>query len=78
MLSKDDFIRLVRDELRLPLANPDLENAFDLRVNWKSIHVVRLAVALEKRTGRKIPVTSLFKVDTIEAIYDLANQPEAA
>lgn len=71
MISKDAFIRIVRDELKLPLANSDLEAEFDQTVNWRSIHVVRLVVALEKKTGQRVPVSRLFKERTTGGIYNL-------
>ena len=71
MISKDDFIRVVRDELKLPLGNADLESDFDQVVHWRSIHVVRLVVALEKKTGRRVPVSSLFRERTTAGIYAL-------
>jgi acyl carrier protein len=71
VISRTDFISLIRDELKLPLANADLESDFDQRLSWRSIHVVRLAVQLEKRTGRKIPIADLFDETTPAGIYDL-------
>ncbi len=71
MISRTDFIRLIRDELRLPLANADLESDFDQRLSWRSIHVVRLAVLLEKRTGTRIPIRDLFAAHTPAGIYAL-------
>jgi acyl carrier protein len=71
VISRNDFIRIIRDELKLPLANADLESDFDQVVSWRSIHVVRLAVLLEKRTGRRIPVSALFEERTPSGIYSL-------
>jgi acyl carrier protein len=80
VISRTDFISLIRDELKLPLADPDLESDFGQQLSWRSIHVVRLAVALEKRTGRKIPIADLFDESTPAGIYDLltARRSDAA
>lgn len=71
VITKDDFIRIVRDQLRLPLANSDLANDFDQPVTWRSIHLVRLFVAMEKHTGRKVPVARLFQERTVGGIYSV-------
>lgn len=77
MITQDAFISIVRDQLRLPLANADLEHDFDQEVNWRSIHLVRLFVALEKQTGQRVPVARLFEERTVRGIYDLFAAPEA-
>lgn len=69
MITQDDFIRIVRDQLRLPLANPDVDGDFDQTVNWRSIHLVRLFVAMEKQTGLRVPVARLFEERTLSGIY---------
>lgn len=71
MMTEDDFIRIVRDQLRLPLADADLESDFDQVVNWRSIHLVRLFVAMEKKTGRRVSVARLFEERTVRGIYSL-------
>lgn len=76
MMTQDDFISIVRDQLRLPLANADLENDFDQEVNWRSIHLVRLFVEVEKKTGQRVPVARLFEERTVRGIYDLFAAPE--
>lgn len=71
MISQDDFIRVVRDELMLPLADSDLENNFDQTVNWRSVHLVRLVVALEEMGVPRVPLGSLFKERTARGVYRL-------
>ncbi|RKT88988.1 hypothetical protein SAMN05421805_10747 [Saccharopolyspora antimicrobica] len=69
MISRAEFIRIVREELRLPLADPDLEHAFDQEVNWRSIHRVRLFAAVEQLTGVRASVDRLFEEQTASGIY---------
>ena len=71
MISRDEFNRIVREELRLPLADPDLEHAFDQEVNWRSIHRVRLFAAVEQLTGRRASVDRLFAEQTASGIYQV-------
>jgi acyl carrier protein len=78
VITQDDFIRIVRDQLRLPLANADLESDFDQVVSWRSIHLVRLFVALEKHTGRRVPVARLFEERTVRGVYSLFAEGVAA
>jgi acyl carrier protein len=68
VIDKDDFIRIVR-QLRLPMADPDLENAFDQEIAWRSLHLVRLFVAMQKATGRKVSVARLFEERTLSGVY---------
>ncbi|GAA5071483.1 acyl carrier protein [Nocardia iowensis] len=69
MISKADFIRIVRDELALPLADKDLDEDLDQVVNWSSMLLVRLVVALEKETGQKVQISGLLTERTLQGIY---------
>ncbi|WP_431038420.1 acyl carrier protein [Streptomyces sp. P6-2-1] len=72
MLSQSDFIRIVRDELALPLVDTDLESDLDQVVDWDSLHVLQLVVALENETGRRVPVAQLLQARTLSGIYEQA------
>lgn len=78
MITEADFIAVVRDQLRLPLANPDLEHDFDQEVNWRSIHLVRLFVEMQQRTGQRVAVARLFEERTARGIYALFAEAAAA
>lgn len=78
MISTADFIRIVRDELDLPLANADLERDFDQVVHWDSLHMVRLVSVLERETGRRLPVGRLLVQRSLRDIYTLITAPAAA
>ncbi|WP_378738212.1 phosphopantetheine-binding protein [Nocardia brasiliensis] len=69
MISKADFIRIVRDELALPLADKDLDEDLDQVVNWSSMLMVRLVVALEQETGQKVQISDLLTERTLQGIY---------
>jgi len=68
-MSEDDFIRLIRDELALPLGGKDLESDLDHVVSWDSLHVLRLVTAVERETGRRIPIGRLLEDRSLRAIY---------
>ena len=69
MITRQDFIRIVRDELALPLSDADLQTDLDQVVNWKSVQIVRLIVALEKETGQRVPVSRLMEQQTLAGMY---------
>jgi acyl carrier protein len=71
MITQTAFIQLVRDELALPLAETDLENDFDKVVAWDSLHLLRLVAAVEKETGKRVPVGKLLAERSLRGIYDL-------
>ncbi len=70
MITQDDFIRIIRDELALPLVGGDLESDLDQVVSWDSMHVLRLVSALEKETGRRIPIGRLLEERSLRGMYE--------
>ncbi|MFC9328704.1 phosphopantetheine-binding protein [Kitasatospora sp. NPDC057015] len=71
MISENTFIRIVRDDLSLPLNGIDLSAGLpaEARVTWDSLHVLRLVAAVEKETGVRLPVGPLLADKRISAIY---------
>jgi acyl carrier protein len=71
MITKDDFIRIVRDELSLPMNGADLESELDTdrAVSWDSLHMLRLVAAVERETGTRVPVGRLLENRSLRAIY---------
>jgi acyl carrier protein len=69
MITRQDFIRIVRDELALPLSDADLQSDLDQVVDWQSVQIVRLIVALEKETGQHVPVSQLMEQRTLGGMY---------
>ncbi|GHJ15426.1 MULTISPECIES: acyl carrier protein [unclassified Micromonospora] len=70
MIDEAEFLRLVRDELSLPVADTgDLDVDLDAVPGWDSIHVLRLVVAMERRTGHRVPVGALLTQRTLRGIY---------
>ncbi|MER5641285.1 acyl carrier protein [Kitasatospora sp. NPDC002227] len=78
MISTGDFIRIVRDELDLPLASADLERDFDQVVHWDSMHMIRLVAVLERETGRRLPIGKLLMQRSLRDVYELVSAPAAA
>ena len=71
MITKDDFIRIVRDDLSLPLNGADLETELDSdrKMSWDSLHMLRLVAAVEGQTGTRVPVGRLLEDRSLRAIY---------
>jgi acyl carrier protein len=70
MLTQDQFIGIVRDQLRLPVTG-DLEQDFDQVVHWRSIQLVRLFLAVEELTGCRVSVADLLQQRTARGIYNV-------
>lgn len=70
MITESTFIRIVRDDLSLPLNGIDLSAGLAGGVvSWDSLHMMRLVAAVEKETGRRLPVGPLLADKNIDAIY---------
>ncbi len=71
MITENDFIRIVRDELSLPMNGIDLSAglAEEGVVSWDSLHMLRLVTAVERETGRRVPVGPLLSDKRLGAIY---------
>jgi acyl carrier protein len=68
----DDFVTLVRDEIGLPVSAADVESALDQVPGWDSVHLLTLMMALERRTGRTIPMAEVLEAHSLGHIYRLA------
>ncbi|MFE3947033.1 acyl carrier protein [Streptomyces sp. NPDC059118] len=75
MQTIDEFACLVREELGIPLADEDLAADLDRLPEWDSLYMLKLVTALERTTGRKLPVGRVLEVRSLEAIYHLAVKP---
>ncbi|MFE9422254.1 phosphopantetheine-binding protein [Kitasatospora sp. NPDC006697] len=71
MISKDDFVRIARDELALPMNGADLETDLDSdhTVAWDSLHMMRLVAAVERETGTRLQVGPLMADRSLKAIF---------
>lgn len=72
MDSIEDFLALVRDELGLPVTSADAEASFDEVEGWDSIHLLALATALERVTGRPLSLPEVLETTSLAGLYKLA------
>ncbi|MET8542857.1 acyl carrier protein [Kitasatospora sp. NPDC004799] len=72
MQTVDEFARLVREELGIPLADEDIAADLDRIPEWDSLYLLKLVTALERSTGRPLPVGRVLEARSLEEIYRLA------
>ncbi|MEX5634703.1 acyl carrier protein [Parafrankia sp. FMc2] len=72
MDSIEDFLDLVRDELGIPVATPEAGTAFDELTGWDSVHLLALATALERETGRRLSLPDVLETTSLAELYQLA------
>jgi acyl carrier protein len=68
----DDFIRLVQDELGLPVTAEHADRALDQVPGWDSVHLLWLLTALERSTGRRVSLPAVLEAGSLADIYALA------
>lgn len=68
----DDFVRLVRDELGMPLEDHQVSSDLDQLPEWDSLYLLKLVTVLEQATGRSLPVGRLLEARSLGEIYRLA------
>ncbi|MGI5195721.1 acyl carrier protein [Streptomyces sp. CA-288835] len=68
----DEFVRLVRDELGMPLEEHQVSADLDQLPEWDSLYLLKLVTALEQATGRSLPVGRLLEARSLREIYRLA------
>ncbi|EMF55904.1 MULTISPECIES: acyl carrier protein [Streptomyces] len=71
----DDFVRLVRDELGMPLEEYQVSADLDQLPEWDSLYLLKLVTALEQAAGRSLPVGRLLEARSLGEIYQLAARP---
>ncbi|MEV0495154.1 acyl carrier protein [Streptomyces atratus] len=68
----DDYVRLVNDEIGMPLAPEQVAADFDELPDWDSLYLLKLVTALEPAVGRKVPVGKVLEARSLKEIYELA------
>ncbi|MGW0560036.1 phosphopantetheine-binding protein [Streptomyces sp. NPDC003016] len=71
----DDFTRIVRDDIGMPLEPGQVTADFDELPDWDSLHLLKLVTALELATARRVPVGKVLEARSLKEIYDLAVSP---
>jgi acyl carrier protein len=75
MITIDDFMTMVRDELGLPLSADDADRHLDEVPDWDSVQLLSLLSLLERNTGRTISMPDVLEASSLNEIYRLAVRP---
>jgi len=72
VITEEDFVRMV-GELALPTGGIELTGSLNREalMGWNSLHMLKLAAAVEKRTGRRVTVGRLMGDKSLGGIYDV-------
>ncbi|MBS2963685.1 acyl carrier protein [Actinocrinis puniceicyclus] len=65
----DDFVQLIADGLGLPVTAEDVDRDLDQIAGWDSLHLLWLVTALERQTGRSVPMVELLRARSLGEIY---------
>ena len=66
------FVDLVQAEVGLPVTAAHLDVPFDEVPDWDSLHLLRLATVLERRTGRTLSLPDVLDAGSLGALLELA------
>ncbi|MGA4848556.1 phosphopantetheine-binding protein [Streptomyces sp. G5(2025)] len=72
MITEDEFLELLDEELSLSVTREDLARDIDTLPGWDSLHVLRLLAVLENATGRSLALTELLEARTLGRVLELA------
>jgi acyl carrier protein len=78
VITLEEFVVLLREELLLPLTLADAHRDLHELAGWDSMHLLWLVGVLERRAGRVLNVVDLFEARSLEQIYTLACSAAAA
>jgi len=76
MLSRNDFVQLLDEELGLTLTLDDLDKEMTHLAEWDSIQLLRLHGVIEKKTGRQLPMSALFSLHSLGAVHSFLMQSQ--
>jgi acyl carrier protein len=67
--SLEDFLQLLDEELALDYAPQDAARDLTALPGWDSLHLLRLVVALETTTGRRLRVRDAIEAASLQELY---------
>lgn len=74
MLSKEEFIAILDEEIGFSISMEDLKVGLDSLADWDSIMLLRLQLILERKLRRRIALPKLLEARTIEAIFEAVSE----
>lgn len=73
-MTKTEFARLVRDDIGIDVGADELDRSFDELDGWDSVHLLAMAVTLERTTGTTIALPDVLQARNLASIYELVNR----
>jgi acyl carrier protein len=73
-VTKTEFARLVRDDVGIDVGVDDLDRSFDELDGWDSVHLLTMAVTLERTTGATIALPDVLQARNLASIYELVSR----
>ena len=70
MLTIDDFLVLIRDEIGLAVGPEQAELPLDQVAGWDSLHLLSLLSAVERTTGRPISLPDVLEAGSLHEIHE--------
>ncbi|MFF4650445.1 acyl carrier protein [Streptomyces sp. NPDC001380] len=67
-----EFVGLLRDATGLDLGAAELDLDYDRLPGWDSLHLLKLVSALERATGRRVPVGRVLETRSLAELHSLA------
>lgn len=74
LLSLDDLLALLNDQLGLTVSAARVDDPLDTIPGWDSLHLLWLITTLETRTGRRIAMAEFLEAGSLAEIYDVATR----
>lgn len=71
MMSIQDFIQLLNNELGMAIAHQDLYVPFDELPTWDSVHLLWLLTVLDQSTGQTTSLSDLLEASNLRELYRL-------
>jgi len=72
VITIDDFISVLRDDMGLRVTEQDAGQRLDQVEGWDSVHLLSLLTLLESRTGRSLSLADVLDAESLQEIYTLA------
>ncbi|MEO3810446.1 hypothetical protein ABGB17_15720 [Sphaerisporangium sp. B11E5] len=74
VLSREEFVLLLQDEIGFDITADDLRLTFDELPEWDSVHLLTMLVLLERRVHRPLSLPDFLDAASLESIYEMVTR----
>lgn len=71
MISKEEFVAILDEELGFAISGDDLQSDVGNLIGWDSVMLLRVQVVFEKKLDRRISLPRLLEARTMAAVFDV-------